>query len=54
MSNPFSKGHKFIDAEKLNDLLKELLPKDKIAKFERNFIAYKIAENEEQILKETK
>jgi hypothetical protein len=44
------KGHKIIDAEKLNNLLKEILPL-KISKFYRNFIAYKIAENEELILR---
>jgi len=41
----FNKGHKVIDAEKLNDFLKEILPE---AKFDRNFIAYKIAENEDK------
>lgn len=48
----FGKGHKVIDAEKLNDFLKEILPSDRISRFERNFIAYKIAEHEDKVLKE--
>jgi len=47
--NFFNKGHKIIDAEKLNTFLKTIISDDK---FDRNFIAYKIAENENLILKE--
>ena len=47
----FSEGHKIIDAEALNDFLKEILPKDRLNSFERNFVAYKIAEHEDRILK---
>lgn len=47
-----NKGHNIIDAEKLNSLLKTILPMGKLSKFERNFIAYKIAENEDSILKD--
>ena len=46
--NWLTKGHKVIDAEKLNNFLKTIMPEDK---FDRNFIAYKIAENEDKILK---
>lgn len=52
--NVFNKGHKIIDAEKLNTFLKDILPKNRLNKFERNFIAYKIAQNENRILKEEK
>jgi hypothetical protein len=47
-----NKGHKVIDAEKLNDFLKKILPQ--AGSFDRNFIAYKIAEYEDDILKEIK
>ena len=33
-----------VDGEWFNDRLKELLPVDKLTSFERNFIAYKLAE----------
>ena len=45
-------GHNIIDAEKLNDLLKKLIP-NKLTKFERNFVAYKIAQHEDDIIKKT-
>lgn len=47
----FNRGHKIIDAEKLDDFLKEILPKDRLSSFERNFVAYKIAEHEKKIIK---
>lgn len=50
----FNRGNTIIDAEKLNDFLKDILPKDSLSSFERNFIAYKIAENEKKILKKEK
>ena len=46
-------GHKIIDAEKLSEFLKTVLPEYKnFSSFERNFIAYKIVEHEDEILKE--
>lgn len=33
-----------VDGEVINNQLKILLPKDKLSKFERNFVAYKLAE----------
>ena len=50
----FNNGHKIIDAEKLNNFLKTILPKDRLNTFERNFVAYKIAQHEKQILKKKK
>ena len=44
-----NKGHKVIDAEKLNNFLKKIIPK--FGSFDRNFIAYKIAENEDDFIK---
>lgn len=44
----FDQGHKIIDAEKLNNFLKGMISD----KFTRNFIAYKIAEHEDKILKD--
>jgi len=44
----WKKGHKIIDAEKLNNFLKGMI-KDS---FTRNFIAYKIAEYENEIIKD--
>jgi hypothetical protein len=41
-------GHKIIDAEKLNNFLKSMIDDS----FQRNFIAYKIAEHEKEILVE--
>ncbi len=43
----FIKGHKIIDAEKLNNFLKQWIEDS----FKRNFIAYKIAEHEDEIRK---
>ena len=45
-------GHNIIDAEKLNNLLKKLIP-NYLTSFERNFVAYKIAEYEDEIIKKT-
>jgi len=42
----WNKGHKIIDAEKLNDFLKPMVEDS----FARNFIAYKIAEHEDEFL----
>ena len=45
-------GHKVIDAEKLDNFLKIILPEPlKSDSFARNFIAYKIAEHEDEVLK---
>lgn len=46
------KGHKIIDAEKLNDFLKTILPEQsKSDKFQIDFIAYKMAEHEDEFCK---
>ena len=45
-------GHKIIDAEKLNEFLKTILQYKNFSGFERNFIAHKIAEHEDVILKD--
>jgi hypothetical protein len=44
------KGHKILDAEKVNDFLKTWIED----RFARNFIAYKIAEHEDSLLREEK
>jgi hypothetical protein len=44
----WNRGHKIIDAEKLNNFLKPMIEDN----FSRNFIAYKIADNESKILKD--
>lgn len=47
----FKKGHKIIDAEKLNNFIKLIMPENVLSKFDRNFIAYKTAQNEDKVLK---
>ena len=45
----FLRGHNVIDAEKLNEFLKRILPSTE--SFDRNFIAHKIAQHEDEVLK---
>ena len=47
LKNPFVRGHKIIDAEKLNNFLKSWFWDS----FQRNFLAYEIAEHEDEVLK---
>ena len=47
-SQPLGKGkEKFqkLDGETINNFMKEIVPEDMLGKFDRNFIAYKIAEH---------
>ena len=33
-----------LSGERINNILKELLPKGRLSKFERNFVAYKLSD----------